>query len=74
MGRALQNRSLVRENRNLKRQLGSQAGLSKLIGRSPGMLDAYKKIGMVADSRSTVLIYGESRTGKDRQLCARADQ
>src|SRR5579864_2839879 len=35
VGRALQNRSLVRENRNLKRQLGSQAGLSRLIGRSP---------------------------------------
>src|SRR5207249_7887301 len=35
VGRALQNRSLIRENRNLKRQLGSQAGLSRLIGRSP---------------------------------------
>src|SRR5437667_6741770 len=39
VGRALQNRSLIRENRNLKRQLGSQAGLSRLIGRSPGMLE-----------------------------------
>src|SRR5438876_7640370 len=70
VGRALQNRSLIRENRNLKRQLGSQAGLSRLIGRSPGMLDVYKKIGMIADSRSTVLIYGESGTGKE--LVARA--
>src|SRR5205814_4031895 len=70
VGRALQNRSLVRENRNLKRQLGSQAGLSRLIGRSPAMLDVYKKIGMIADSRSTVLIYGESGTGKE--LVARA--
>src|SRR5689334_9425249 len=70
VGRALQNRSLVRENRNLKRQLGSQAGLSRLIGRSAAMLDIYKKIGMIADSRSTVLIYGESGTGKE--LVARA--
>ena len=70
VGRALQNRSLIRENRNLKRQLGSQAGLSRLIGRSPGMLDVYKKIGMIADSRSTVIIYGESGTGKE--LVARA--
>jgi transcriptional regulator with PAS, ATPase and Fis domain len=29
------------------------------------MLDVYKKIAMVADSRSTVLIYGESGTGKE---------
>jgi DNA-binding NtrC family response regulator len=70
VGRALQNRRLLRENRNLKRQLGSQTGLSRLIGRSPVMLDVYKKIGMIADSRSTVLIYGESGTGKE--LVARA--
>src|SRR5215469_3209109 len=35
VGRALQNRNLIRENRNLKRQLGSQVGLSSLVGRSP---------------------------------------
>ena len=34
------------------------------------MLDVYKKIGMIADSRSTVIIYGESGTGKE--LVARA--
>ena len=63
--RALGNRHLVRENRNLKRQLGSQAQLSSLVGRSPQMLDVYKKIAMVADSRSTVLIHGERGTGKE---------
>jgi two-component system response regulator AtoC len=68
--RALGNRNLVRENRNLKRQLGSQVQLSSLVGRSPKMLDIYKKIAMVADSRSTVLIQGESGTGKE--LVARA--
>jgi len=70
VGRALQNRDLIRENRNLKRQLGSQVALSSLVGRSPAMLEIYKKIGMIADSRSTVLIYGESGTGKE--LVARA--
>jgi two-component system, NtrC family, response regulator AtoC len=68
--RALGNRSLVRENRSLKRQLGTQAPLSSLVGRSPAMLEVYKKIAMVSDSRSTVLICGESGTGKE--LVARA--
>ena len=68
--RALGNRKLVRENRNLKRQLESQGQLSSLVGRSPKMLEVYKKIAMVADSRSTVLICGESGTGKE--LVARA--
>jgi two-component system, NtrC family, response regulator AtoC len=68
--RALANRNLVRENRNLKRQLGTQSPLSSLIGRSPAMLGVYKKIAMVSDSRSTVLICGESGTGKE--LVARA--
>src|SRR5437867_10997134 len=49
VGRALQNRDLIRENRNLKRQLGSQVALSSLVGRSPAMLEVYKKIGMIAD-------------------------
>ena len=68
--RALKNRSLVRENRSLKRQLGSQVPLTSLVGRSPAMLEVYKRIAMVSDSRSTVLICGESGTGKE--LVARA--
>ncbi len=63
--RALDNRNLVRENRNLKRQLEKQVQLASLVGRSPRMLDVYKKIAMVSESRSTVLIYGESGTGKE---------
>ncbi len=63
--RALGNRKLLRENRNLKRQLGTQAQLSSLVGNSAKMLEIYKKIAMVADSRSTVLVCGESGTGKE---------
>lgn len=65
VGRALENRKLLRENRNLRRQLGSQVQLSSLVGCCPAMLEVYKKIAMVSDSRSTVLIYGESGTGKE---------
>ena len=63
--RALNNRNLIRENRNLRHQLGTQVQLSSLVGRSPSMLEVYKKIAMVSDSRSTVLVYGESGTGKE---------
>jgi len=65
VGRALENRELIRENRSLKRQLSTQVQLSSLVGRTPVMLEIYKKIAMVSDSRSTVLIQGESGTGKE---------
>jgi two-component system response regulator AtoC len=68
--RAIENRVLVRENRSLKRQLSTHGQLSSLVGRSPKMLEIYKKIAVVSDSRSTVLILGESGTGKE--LVARA--
>jgi two-component system, NtrC family, response regulator AtoC len=63
--RALNNRNLIRENRNLRKQLGSQVQLESLVGRSSSMLEVYKKIAMVSDSRSNVLVYGESGTGKE---------
>jgi len=68
--RALENRNLVRETRNLVLPDVAPAPLSSLVGRSPAMLEVYKKIGMVAGSRATVLIAGESGTGKE--LVARA--
>jgi len=43
---------------------------SGLIGRTPAMLELYKLIGRVSDSRAAVLITGESGTGKE--LVARA--
>ena len=65
VGRALENRNLIRENRDLKRQLRSQVQLSGLVGRSPAMLEVSRRIALVTDSRSPVLIYGESGTGKE---------
>jgi len=65
VSRALENRNLVRETRNLAPPALTETPLSSLVGRSPAMLEVYKKIGMVADSRATVLITGESGTGKE---------
>jgi nitrogen regulation protein NR(I) len=42
----------------------------RLIGKSPAMLDIFKKIGQVAESDVTVLLRGETGTGKE--LIARA--
>jgi two-component system, NtrC family, response regulator AtoC len=68
--RALENRNLLRETRSQSPPSTAPAPVSSLVGRSPSMLEVYKKIGMVADSRATVLITGESGTGKE--LVARA--
>ena len=41
-----------------------------LIGRSPGMLEIYKEIGRIAAQPVTVLIRGETGTGKELVACA----
>ncbi len=38
---------------------------SKIVGRTPEMIELYKEIARVAPTRSTVLILGESGTGKE---------
>jgi DNA-binding NtrC family response regulator len=50
--------------------LDDEGRTSGLIGRSPAMLEVYKMIARVADSRAAVLVTGESGTGKE--LVARA--
>ncbi len=42
----------------------------RIIGRSPAMLEIYKKVGQVSDSDVTVLLRGDTGTGKE--LIARA--
>jgi len=50
--------------------LDDEERTSGLIGRTPAMLEIYKMIARVSDSRAAVLISGESGTGKE--LVARA--
>jgi nitrogen regulation protein NR(I) len=50
-------------------ETGGEKG-DRIIGRSPAILEIYKKIGQVAESDVTVLIGGETGTGKE--LVARA--
>ncbi|HLX63632.1 MAG TPA: sigma-54 dependent transcriptional regulator [Planctomycetota bacterium] len=67
---ALERRNLSREVAQLRRELLAGAGLDSMIGKSPEMQEVYKKIGAVAGAESSVLILGESGSGKE--LVARA--
>jgi DNA-binding NtrC family response regulator len=67
--RALALRSTGRKN-GLDEGGGDEETASGLVGRNPAMLEIYKMIAHVSDSRAAVLITGESGTGKE--LVARA--
>ena len=60
----IENRQLRQENVLLKRTLGLSHQFSNIIGRSDAMLDVFKMIETVARTNSTILLTGESGTGK----------
>ncbi len=70
VGRHLESRRLREENVLLKRALQTSHVFGDIVGRSPAMLELFAMIETIAPTPSTVLITGESGTGKD--LVARA--
>jgi two-component system response regulator HydG len=66
VGRAIAHREVRVENENLRRQIREQhgEGLQGLLGSSASMQRVYSMVKQVAPSRATVLITGESGTGK----------
>ncbi len=52
------------ENRKLKRELSQKNQINDIIGNSSRMQDVYEMIYRVVDSNATVLLRGESGTGK----------
>ncbi|MEI6970925.1 MAG: sigma 54-interacting transcriptional regulator [bacterium] len=62
--------SLVTENRRLRQELSEQYKPANIIGNCGSMRTVYQQIAQVADSMATVLIRGETGTGKE--LVARA--
>ena len=62
--RALGQRKIVEENKNLRAQLDQKFGLSNIIGRDYKMTRMFDLMESVADTRTTVLILGENGTGK----------
>ena len=63
--RALKGRLLEEENRELRQQTGDAHKLDKLIGKSPEIARVSEIVRQVAPTRATVLIEGESGSGKE---------
>ncbi len=61
---------LVFENQSLKEALHEETSFSNIVARSPRMLDIFDTIRKIAEFKTTVLITGESGSGKE--LIARA--
>lgn len=57
-------RILVRENSSLKRQLSGKYQIGNIVSNSSRMREVFEMIHRVADSNATVLLRGESGTGK----------
>ncbi|MFQ5734308.1 MAG: sigma-54-dependent transcriptional regulator [Planctomycetaceae bacterium] len=78
--RVLEQRRIKEENRSLKAQLKHRFGPANIVGQDYKMLKMFDLIESVADTRTTVLILGESGTGKTvtaraiHQASARADK
>jgi two-component system response regulator PilR (NtrC family) len=68
--KALEKKSLSRENRRLRTELRSRSRSRRVIGNSAAMQRVFDLVSQVADSRANVLVTGESGTGKE--MIARA--
>ncbi len=68
--RALEKTALQQENHALRSALDDRLRLDNVVGTDPRMQAIFKTVKAVADTRTTVLITGESGTGKT--LLARA--
>jgi DNA-binding NtrC family response regulator len=80
IARALRQQNLEAENVALHQQLDSKFGLEHLVGESPAMREVFDVVRQVAPTRATVLLLGESGSGKEvvakalHQLSPRAKQ
>ena len=68
--KALRERRLLRDYRELQEALADRYRLSRLTGESPAIRDVLARIEQVSQTDTTVLLTGESGTGKE--LAARA--
>jgi two-component system response regulator HydG len=70
VGRVLENRQLRQEIRRLRGDLARSYGIGNIIAADTQMKAVLRKLEQIVDANATVLITGESGTGKD--LLARA--
>ena len=77
--KAVGQRRIVEENRQLREQLNEKFGVGNIVGHDYKMVKMFDLLESVASTRTTVLILGESGTGKTmtaraiHQLSDRAD-
>jgi Nif-specific regulatory protein len=60
-----QKEELLEENAQLRSQVRDRFRFENIIGDSPAMHDVFATVGQVANSRATVLLLGETGTGKE---------
>jgi two-component system, NtrC family, response regulator HydG len=65
IGKALERRELIEQNRALQRQLDALRGRGQVVGGSPAFRRMMTLVEQVANSSATVLVQGESGTGKE---------
>jgi two-component system response regulator HydG len=65
VNKAAEGLRLSRANRELKRQLDEKFGFEGVVGNSPRMHEVISKLKAIAPTSATVLIQGETGTGKE---------
>ncbi len=65
VGRAIEKRSLIKENIQLRAELDSRYRPGNFVGHSEKMNEVFRLIDQVAETNTTVLLTGESGTGKE---------
>jgi DNA-binding NtrC family response regulator len=63
--RALQNRELVLQHRELEREIENRKSFEHIIGKSPAMNKLFEVVRRVSPTKASVLITGESGVGKE---------
>ena len=65
LARAVEQKKLKNEITDLRSQLESTYKFSSIIGKSPGMESVFRMVEAIKDSSISVLVSGETGTGKD---------
>ncbi len=65
IGKAMEHHLLIRKNRDLEKKIKEKETIERLVGQSAPMLRLLDTIQLVAKTEVTVLITGETGTGKD---------
>jgi two-component system response regulator AtoC len=63
--RCFRDRSHRRQAKHLSSEAVEAHALENLVGHDPAMVEIYKLIGVLAENRATVLVRGETGTGKE---------